>query len=233
MAVVDTTRPTCNGPPRPPTATATSHCHCERSAAISLTAPNGALPSRPGGRPSRHRDCRVAIAPRNDSCCLCEPLSPRHCERSAAISLPAPNGALPSRPGGRTSRHRDCRVAIAPRNDSCCLCEPLSPRHCKRSAAISLPAPNGALPSRPGGRSSRHRDCRVAISPRNDSCCLCEPFSPRHCERSAAISLTAPNGHCAQRRTAAGGAAWLPRLVTTRREARVSMGPSGMVRRLA
>ncbi len=89
-----------------------------KAAAISSTATNARSP--------RHRDCRVAGAPRNDNCCHrepfldchCEPTLNCHCERSAAISSVASNGGSPPlHPGARSPRHRDCRVTVVLRHD--------------------------------------------------------------------------------------------------------------------
>ncbi len=87
--------------------------HCERPSSVIANAPDLSLrakrgnlvdrnpppfASRPSGRPPRHRDCRVAIAPRNDSCCHCGPFLFCHCERSAAIWLTATHGRSPPSP---------------------------------------------------------------------------------------------------------------------------------------
>ncbi len=62
----------------------------------------------------------------------------------------------PSRPGGRSPRQRDCRVAIAPRNDSWWRCE--------RTPPVITSAPHLSLRAKRGNLDDRNRR-RSALGP--------------------------------------------------------------------
>jgi len=111
--------------------------HCEQSEAISLF-----VIASKAKQSQKHKDCRVAIAPRSDG--------GRHCKQSSLVIASKAK---------QSQKHKDCRVAIAPRSDG--------GRHCKQSSLVIASKAK---------QSQKHKDCRVAIAPRSDG--------RRHCERS-------------------------------------------------
>ncbi len=135
---------------------------------------------------NRHRQTplSLAIARPSPPAVIARPSPPAVIARpkAVAISTITTNGVSHSalNPGGRWPKHRDCRVAIAPRNDRkrgaplTAIAGPSPPAVIARpkAVAISTITTNGVSHSapNPGGRWPKHRDCRVAVAPRNDSC---------------------------------------------------------------
>ena len=105
------------------------------------------------------------------SSCHCEPSPPPVIARpkAVAISLTATNGrSHPLRPSGRSPKRRDCRVAIAPRNDSSVMRAP----PLRKAPAIPLDS--------------------------QDSCCHCEPPPTCCCEPPPTCCCEPPPTCCCE-----------------------------------
>ena len=159
-----------------------AYCHCERlphPVIASIPPPVIASEARQSRRPQLTAVRPPPRRPFAQATGLPRPTASSMRAQLGQSRRPQPTGASLPHPVGPSPRHRDCRVAIAPRNDSCygtraahppCHREPLPPPcHCERSAAISttttqLPFAAAAWVA----VQPRHQDCRVANAPRND-----------------------------------------------------------------